>query len=185
MHINLFCRNYTHSCFSFFIFFSGFAAVSCQYWLLLIIIMLVIAPNCIYESLLQLSLLCRINNPNILMLPRFHPIFRKRCKDSQARWQGPCRNQASDWLGSVSLVWYLHGSSGQASVHVLLEVRIFGGQITKVWRLVLVSVPGMHWLIQRHVIGALKTYSGNGNMSRKEEVLTSDTRHKYNKTKCS
>lgn len=55
--------------------------------------------------------------------------------------------------GAVNTVRYLHRSSGQTGVNVLLEVRIFGGKITKVRRLVFVSVPGMHWLIQSHVDG--------------------------------
>lgn len=46
--------------------------------------------------------------------------------------------------GAVNIVRYLHRSSGQTGVNVLLEVRIFGGKITKVRRLVFVSVPGMH-----------------------------------------
>lgn len=45
---------------------------------------------------------------------------------------------------------YSHGSSGEAGVHVVLEVRIFGGQVAEVRRFVLVAVPGMHGLIQRH-----------------------------------
>lgn len=44
----------------------------------------------------------------------------------------------------------LHRSSSEAGVDVLLEVRIFGGQVTKVWGFVFVSIPRMHRFIQSH-----------------------------------
>lgn len=106
--------------------------------------MLVITPNCIYEPLLQLTqdyYSIEKTLPTFLMLPSFLFEILPLGKDAEIH-KHVDRDHAE--IRSVSLVWYLHGSSGQASVHVLLEVRIFGGQITKVWWLVFVSVPGMH-----------------------------------------
>lgn len=44
----------------------------------------------------------------------------------------------------------LHRSASEAGVDVLLEVWIFGGQVTEVRGPVLVSVPSMHRFIQSH-----------------------------------
>lgn len=44
----------------------------------------------------------------------------------------------------------LHRSSSEAGVDVLLEVWIFGGQVTKIWRFVFVSIPRMHRFIESH-----------------------------------
>lgn len=44
----------------------------------------------------------------------------------------------------------LHRSSSEAGVDVLLEVRVFGGQVTEVWGSVFVPVPRMHRFIQSH-----------------------------------
>lgn len=47
-------------------------------------------------------------------------------------------------------VSYLHWFSSEAGVHVLLEVRVLGGQVSEVRWFVFVAVPRMHRLIQRH-----------------------------------
>lgn len=44
----------------------------------------------------------------------------------------------------------LHRFSSEAGVDVLLEVWIFGGQVTEVWGFVFVPIPRMHGLIQSH-----------------------------------
>lgn len=44
----------------------------------------------------------------------------------------------------------LHRSASEAGVDMLLEVRVFGGQVTEVWGPVLVPVPRMHRSIQSH-----------------------------------
>lgn len=45
---------------------------------------------------------------------------------------------------------YLHRFSREACVHVLLEVWVFGCQVSEVRWFVLVTVPRMHGLIQSH-----------------------------------
>lgn len=61
-----------------------------------------------------------------------------------------------DWNCKIGLVFKggdyanLHRSSSEAGVDVLLEVWIFGGQVTEIWGFVFVSIPRMHGFIQSH-----------------------------------
>ena len=81
-------------------------------------------------------------------------------------WWGWQTQSPSDGFirgNSLTSVRYSHRAACEAGVHVLLEVRVLGGQVGEVRGSVFVAVPRVHGLIQSHVHRA--------------EDRTEDTRH--------